>query len=87
MMAVCGNCGQRKPEDQYRACADCRAQWRQNSRKPGGYLDQIDELKRQRDDLRSAAETLLDCPSVAPYRLVSPYRELQIAADKARDRA
>lgn len=31
-MATCNACGGPKPEDKFRACPDCRAEWREYSR-------------------------------------------------------
>lgn len=85
-MAVCNNCGGPKPDDQFRACPGCREDWRLRGRKPGGTAERIDDLTLQRDSLIKAAEGVLSSRSVQPYRLVTPYRELQLAVDKAKGR-
>lgn len=45
--AVCNNCGGHKPEDRYRACPDCRADWRHARRKPDGPAATIDKLRAE----------------------------------------
>lgn len=42
---TCHNCGGQKPEDRYRACPGCRAEWRARARKPGGTAEQIEAAR------------------------------------------
>lgn len=43
---TCHNCGGLKPEDRFRACPDCRAEWRARSRKPGGPAEKLDKAAK-----------------------------------------
>ncbi|SIT11294.1 hypothetical protein [Paracoccus saliphilus] len=62
---LCNNCGGPKPDDHYRACPDCRAEWRARARKPGGTAERIDALENAvrlalpclRDDLHTIIES------------------------------
>lgn len=49
---TCNNCGKPKPQDRFRACPNCRSEWRRYSRKPGGPADTIDALRAQVTRLR-----------------------------------
>lgn len=49
---VCHNCGASKPADRFRACPDCRAEWRTRSRKPGGPAETIERLQAENAYLR-----------------------------------
>lgn len=45
MSAICcNNCDSPMPDTGHRACADCRATWRQYGRKPGGPAEQKEAL-------------------------------------------
>lgn len=48
----CTNCGKSKPLDRFRACPDCREEWRRYSRKPGGPAETIDQLRAENEALR-----------------------------------
>lgn len=50
---TCHNCGAPKPTDKYRACAACRAEWRQRSRVPGGPAETIDQLRAENARLKN----------------------------------
>lgn len=49
---ACNNCGAPKPDDKFRACPDCRAAWRQQSRKPNGPANTIDQLRAENARLK-----------------------------------
>lgn len=49
---VCHNCGAPKPADRFRACPECRAEWRTRSRKPGGPAETIERLQAENANLR-----------------------------------
>lgn len=40
----CANCAGPKPDDRFRACPQCRADWRRTSRKPGGPAETIETM-------------------------------------------
>lgn len=50
---TCHNCGGPKPADRYRACPDCRSEWRARSRKPGGPAETIEHLRTENAQLRA----------------------------------
>lgn len=49
---TCKNCGAPKPADKFRACPDCRTIWRQQSRKPGGPAETIEQLRAENARLK-----------------------------------
>ena len=53
MTEICHNCGGQKPDDRYRACPSCRAEWRSRARKPGGTAETIERLTAENERLRA----------------------------------
>lgn len=51
--STCNNCGSLKPDDGFRACVPCRAAWRQQSRKPDGPANTIDQLRAENARLKN----------------------------------
>lgn len=49
---ACTNCGGPKPDDRYRACPACRAEWRSYQRKKGGWAETIEDLRAENARLR-----------------------------------
>lgn len=43
----CNACGSPKPFDRFKACPTCREQWRKERRKPGGYVETIEQLQEE----------------------------------------
>lgn len=58
----CTACGKPKSADRFRACPDCRADWRRYSRKPGGPAETIEALEAENERLREALRTLVKFP-------------------------
>lgn len=54
----CTACGKPKPVDRFRACPDCRAEWRLYSRKPGGPAETLEALRAENARLRDRNKKL-----------------------------
>ncbi|MBT0779586.1 hypothetical protein [Paracoccus sp. pheM1] len=79
---ICNACGGLKVADRFKACADCREQWRLQARKRGGHADRLDALR----DCQRVLAALIDSsrqPHV--HASIQPLRAAIIAAEaKAR---
>mgnify|MGYP001234824892 CR=1 FL=1 len=51
--STCTACGKPKPGDRFRACPDCRAEWRRYSRKPDGPSETIEKLRAENARLKA----------------------------------
>lgn len=51
--STCNNCHDPKPDDGFRACEACRAEWRQQSRKLNGPANTIDQLRAENARLKN----------------------------------
>ena len=52
-MTECNACGKPKPDDRFRACSGCRAEWRRYSRKPDGPAETIEKLRAENARLKT----------------------------------
>lgn len=56
--STCNNCHAPKPDDGFRAFEACRAEWRQQSRKPNGPANTIDQLRAENARLKNSIAEL-----------------------------
>lgn len=55
---ICNNCKQPKQDDGFRACPDCRQYWREQQRKPDGYVNTV---RRLEDRIKQLEKLLEKC--------------------------
>ena len=63
---ICGNCGDEKTEDGFRACVDCREYWRLQQRKPTGNAYKLMVLEEKYETLlrqHNALKAKIKCVS------------------------